>query len=148
MDDRATIMPGDVFLDTNGWLALLNASDSLHASATEAWLTVGRSQNRIVLTDWIVAETGNGLARAKATSRFGEAVERVLESARAEIVFVDQSLLEQAVQMYHHHSDKSWGLVDCASFLVMRDRGLTDVFTCDRHFEQAGFRRLLKGPSA
>lgn len=136
-------MPGDVFLDTNGWLALLNASDALHVSAIEAWLAVGQSQNRIVLIDWVIAETGNGLARAKATSRFGEAVQRVLESPRAEIVFVDQPLLEQAIQMYHQHADKSWGLVDCVSFLVMRNRGITDAFTCDRHFEQAGFRRLL-----
>jgi predicted nucleic acid-binding protein len=141
-------MAGDVFLDTNGWLALLNASDALHVSAAEVWLLVGRSQKRIVLTDWIIAETGNGLARAKATSRFGEAVQRVLESPRAEIVFVDKLLLEQAVQMIHQLADKSWGLVDCASFLVMRDRGMTDAFTCDRHFEQAGFCRLLEDPSS
>jgi predicted nucleic acid-binding protein len=139
-------MPGDVFLDTNGWLALLNASDALHVSAAETWKRVGQSQSRIVLTDWVIAETGNGLARAKATSHFGQAVQRVLESPRTDVVFVDRVLLERAIQMYHQHSDKSWGLVDCASFLVMRDRGLTDAFTCDRHFEQAGFHRLLEGP--
>jgi predicted nucleic acid-binding protein len=39
--------------------------------------------------------------------------------------------------------DKDWGLVDCASFAVMQDLGITEAFTDDRHFQQAGFRRLL-----
>jgi predicted nucleic acid-binding protein len=31
-------MPADrIFLDTNGWLALLNASDSQHSAASAAW---------------------------------------------------------------------------------------------------------------
>ncbi len=34
--------------------------------------------------------------------------------------------------------------VDCASFVVMEQRGLTDALTADRHFEQASFVRLLR----
>ncbi len=41
-------------------------------------------------------------------------------------------------------ADKEWSLVDCASFVVMQQRGLTEALTTDRHFEQAGFVRLLK----
>jgi predicted nucleic acid-binding protein len=37
-------MPGRVaFLDTNGWLALLNASDSLHAEADALWKDLGET---------------------------------------------------------------------------------------------------------
>jgi predicted nucleic acid-binding protein len=39
--------------------------------------------------------------------------------------------------------DKDWSLTDCISFVVMRDRGITKVFTTDHHFEQAGFKKLL-----
>ena len=35
-------------------------------------------------------------------------------------------------------------LTDGTSFLVMRERGITEVLTGDRHFEQAGFIALLK----
>ncbi|MFM5956954.1 MAG: PIN domain-containing protein, partial [Dolichospermum sp.] len=41
--------------------------------------------------------------------------------------------------------DKEWGLVDCISFIVMQDRGITDALTADTHFQQAGFRALLRG---
>ncbi|MFM6264927.1 MAG: PIN domain-containing protein, partial [Dolichospermum sp.] len=41
--------------------------------------------------------------------------------------------------------DKEWGLVDCISFIVMQDRGISDALTTDIHFQQAGFRALLRG---
>jgi len=41
-------------------------------------------------------------------------------------------------------ADKEWSLVDCLSILVCKARGIKDVFTADRHFEQAGLRVLLR----
>jgi len=35
-------------------------------------------------------------------------------------------------------------ILNCISFAVMTDRGLTDALTGDHHFEQAGFRALLR----
>jgi predicted nucleic acid-binding protein len=51
--------------------------------------------------------------------------------------------MERALQLYAERADKTWGLVDCASFVVMTEQGMTEAFTTDRHFEQAGFRCLL-----
>ena len=54
------------------------------------------------------------------------------------------TLHERAIELYINHADKEWSLTDCVSFLVMRDRGLREALTGDRHFEQAGFVALLK----
>jgi len=140
-------MPADaVFLDTNGWLALLNASDSLHSIASTAWAALLDRGSRVVLTDWIVAETGNGLARSEARSSFAAAVDLIRASPSAQLVPVTSALFERALDLYSRRSDKSWGLIDCASFLVMEDQGISHAFTNDRHFEQAGFRNLLPVP--
>jgi uncharacterized protein len=136
------MMSREVFLDANGWFALLNSTDILHAEAGRVWSKIDDANQSIVVTDWVIAETGNGLARSKRTNRFAEAVARMLDSPRSEVVFVGPDLLRRALAMYAQHSDKSWGLVDCTSFLVMQDRGIIEAFTNDRHFEQAGFRRL------
>jgi predicted nucleic acid-binding protein len=40
--------------------------------------------------------------------------------------------------------DKQWSLVDATSFLIMSSLEITSALTNDRHFEQAGFMRLLK----
>jgi uncharacterized protein len=49
----------------------------------------------------------------------------------------------QALELYQTRADKTWGLTDCISFIVMQQRNLTDAVTSDRHFVQAGFRALI-----
>jgi len=78
-----------VFLDTNGWLALLNGSDSLHKHADLLWRKIGEQRRPFVFTDWVVAETGNGLARFKGRSLFASAVERLVASPIGQLIFVD-----------------------------------------------------------
>jgi uncharacterized protein len=40
--------------------------------------------------------------------------------------------------------DKAWGLVDCISFIVMREAGVNQALTFDQHFVQAGFQALMR----
>ena len=40
--------------------------------------------------------------------------------------------------------DKGYSLTDCISMATMRKKGLTEVLTNDRHFEQEGFRALFR----
>ena len=35
--------------------------------------------------------------------------------------------------------DKSYSFTDCTSFVVMRELGIREALTTDRHFVQAGF---------
>ena len=132
-----------VFLDTNGWLALLNSADALHFAARTCWTDLIREGASLVLTDWIVAETGNGLARSRARGRFVEAVELIQASSSARLLTVTPALFRGALDLYRDRPDKAWGLVDCSSILVMQELGITEAFTNDRHFEQAGFKCLL-----
>lgn len=136
-------MASSVFLDTSGWLAILNSAEALHTQANETWRDVVFSDHRIVLTDWIVAEAGNGLARSRTKGRLLESLDRLLRNPRCELVYINDDVLQRSLDFYARHADKSWGLVDCASFVVMQDRGITEAFTSDRHFEQAGFACLL-----
>ena len=64
--------------------------------------------------------------------------------AASEVVSISAALWNEALELYHQHRDKQWTLTDCASFIVMRERGITEALTGDRHFEQAGFVALLK----
>lgn len=62
-----------------------------------------------------------------------------------EILSVDSELFSKALKFYSSRIDKEWGLTDCISFVVMKDRKLKDALTSDHHFEQAGFQALLRG---
>jgi predicted nucleic acid-binding protein len=136
-------MRSSVLLDTSGWIALLNSADPQHAIARDRWLALANKGIRFVVTEWVIAETGNGMARSRTKNQFADVVRQTLDSPIVDVVPITREVLENSLSLYESHSDKSWGLVDCASFIVMRDRGITDAFTSDRDFEQAGFRCLL-----
>jgi hypothetical protein len=46
--------------------------------------------------------------------------------------------------LYRARLDKGYSLTDCISMQTMRQEGLSEVLTNDRHFEQEGFRALFR----
>lgn len=60
-------------------------------------------------------------------------------STRIEVAEINANLIDKGLAVYEKYADKTWGLVDCISFVVMRAAGTTEVLTFDRDFEQAGF---------
>jgi uncharacterized protein len=66
------------------------------------------------------------------------------QSENIKVVNVDGILFTKAINLYESYGDKTWGLIDCISFIVMRENSLTIALTSDNHFVQAGFRALLK----
>lgn len=53
----------------------------------------------------------------------------------------------QFLSAFEHHQamlDKDWSLTHCASFVLMRERGVSEALAHDHHFEQAGFVALLR----
>ena len=140
-------MPANVvFLDTQGWVAILNSRDRLHVLANTEWKRLGDLGYSVLLTDWIVAETGNGLARTAARARLAQVAAAILAETRTRLVYITPDLLARALILYTQRPDKTWGLVDCASFIVMQDASVTEAFTPAEHFTQAGFPCLLLNP--
>jgi predicted nucleic acid-binding protein len=59
---------------------------------------------------------------------------------------VGETLHRRALEVLLARLDKTYSLCDAVSFVLMRERGIMEALTTDRHFEQEGFRRLLRGP--
>lgn len=89
-------------------------------------------------------EIGNALSKR----RYRAAAVALLSSLELdlsiEVVPLSPELYAEAFDLYRGRPDKEWGLVDCVSFVVMKARGITEALTADEHFEQAGFRALLR----
>ena len=130
-----------VFVDTSFIIALVNEKDQHHTHASElAELFDGYP---LLITDAVLLEIGNALAR-NFKEQAVEAIEDFLTSDEVEIVRLDATLFERAFDLYRTHKDKRWGMIDCVSFVVMRERGIVDVLTNDKDFEQAGFAPLMR----
>ncbi len=73
-----------------------------------------------------------------------EVVERAERSVDVEIVPQTAAQFRAALDRYTQRADQTWSLTDCASFIVMEERGITEALAHDRDFEQAGFTALLR----
>ena len=132
-----------IFADTSGWLAIVVKSDSLHEKAVEIYLRLLKSNCRFIIHDAIMLEIGNSLSGSKFRNTVVKLKESIEKSNRIETVSLSPELIERGWKLYAERLDKDWGIVDCISFVLMNDLGITEALTADRHFEQAGFTKLL-----
>lgn len=136
----------DLFVDTAGWGHLVDPTQTYHSLAAAIYRTARQQGRKIVTTNYVIAElvallTSPLRIPRPATIAF---IEGVKTSPYVEVVHVDLWLDEEAWQLLKSRQDKEWSLVDCASFVLMRQRGIFEALTTDHNFEQAGFVRLLK----
>ena len=132
-----------VFADAGYWIALLNPRDGLHAKAKQVSTILGRT--RIVTSEMVLAEVLNAFASKGEVLRRATCslVDKIRSNPNAEIVPMISGAFRDALERYRSRVDKTWGLTDCMSFLIMEQKGITDVLSGDRDFQQAGFNVLL-----
>ena len=95
----------------------------------------------LITTDAVLLEIGNSLSRQYKQEAI-QIIDGFITSENVEVVELTPRLFIEAFAKYRTYQDKQWGLVDCLSFVVMENRGISKVLTFDRHFAQAGFRVL------
>ncbi len=133
-----------IFVDTSAWIALIYPADPLFPDADSQLREALLKQRHFVTASTIVLEVLDGLAKQK-LRYFVPIFESYLQKTPLlETVWIDARIYNSGLALFNSRSDKAWGLTDCISFVVMQERGITDALTYDHHFEQAGFRALLR----
>jgi uncharacterized protein len=129
-------MSDALFMDSGYVIALINQTDQHHLQALQiADHYIGKS---IVTTDAILLEIGNALFRI-ARNEASEIIHYFQTAPEVRIVSLTPVLMSEALHLYKKHQDKTWGLVDCVSFSVMKNLKISVALAFDRHFIQAGF---------
>ena len=129
------------FADTFFFIALLNVRDSYHHEA----LRFSRDwDGQLITARWVLAEIGNALSGLTARRSFATFLEGLRAQTQITVLEDSDKLFNSGVTLFAMRPDKEWSVTDCVSFEVMRTLGLDEAVTGDRHFEQAGFKMLLK----
>jgi len=136
----------ELFVDTSGWATLVDPSQILHIQMRTLYRNILQQKRRLVTSNYILSELVALLISPMRISRpsLVTFVEGIKTSPYIEVVHIDATLDQQAWDLFKKRPDKKWTLVDCSSFVLMQQRGITEAITNDHHFEQAGFIRLLK----
>ena len=129
-------MLNPMFVDTGYAIALINQNDQHHQQAIQ--LSEKYEGYPVITTDAILLEIGNALSRV-ARQEAATIINYFQTAHEATVISLTPDLLNAAIQMYEMHQDKTWGLVDCLSFVVMKQQQISVALAFDRHFIQAGF---------
>jgi predicted nucleic acid-binding protein len=129
-----------MFLDTSGLLCYHSKDEREHKEAHRLF----KAERHHLTHSYVLAEFV-ALAQARAVPR-GPTLDfctRLLAHPRLEIVWVEQAIHQDALELLRHRIDKSYSLCDAVSFVLMKRYGIQDALTTDHHFEQEGFIRKL-----
>lgn len=129
-------MLNPMFVDTGYAIALINQNDQHHQQALQ--LSEKYEGYPVITTDAILLEIGNALSRV-ARQEAATIINYFQTAQESTVISITPELLNAAIQMYETHQDKTWGLVDCLSFVVMKQQQISVALAFDRHFIQAGF---------
>ncbi len=137
------MIANEVFLDASYAIALSSTNDQFHAKAVTLAFELEKNNTRIITTRAVILEIGNALAKL----RFRNDAIRLLHSLENDltitIIPLSEDIFQRAFALFQQRKDKEWGITDCISFIVMKDKRLKDAISADEHFRQAGFRALL-----
>lgn len=129
-----------VFADTFYFLAIINPDDAYHRQA----LDYSRLKRAPMLTtDWVLTEVADAFARTLYRSAAKRLHVHLCNRPADIVVPCSREWLEKGFNLYDARPDKGWSLTDCISFEIMREHGIAEALTGDRHFAQAGFTPLF-----
>ncbi len=132
-----------VFVDTSAWIALLNTDDVWHKKARQVRLDLLKQNYSFVTSQFILLEVGDALCSPLARQNTANFINNLGNVKSTRVISLSEDLFNLGLALYESRQDKDWGLTDCISFVVMQQESITEAFTTDKHFEQAGFIRLL-----
>lgn len=137
-----------LFVDTSAWVAMTDRRDSYHASAVAFNQEIAR-QVTLVVSDYILDETYTLLLNNTGydlTVKFKQKLDVLIQQGIVELIWITPAITKPSWRIFEQFNrDQQWSFTDCTSYVVMKNHGITEVFTLDHHFSQMGFnRRPLK----
>lgn len=130
-----------VFADAYFYIALMSPRDAGHVKARAA---MEGFSGQMVPSRWVLLEVADAFCSPKDRPKFSHLLTTLTADPRVTIIDVAPAQFHAAVELYGNRVDKQWSLTDCLSFLIMKDKQLTEALTGDVHFEQAGFVAMLR----
>ncbi len=131
-----------VFIDTSGFCAILVKADEDHHRAVTNLRRMGAEKRVFVTTDYVLDETATLMKARGHGHLLRELFDIVFTSPACRVQWTDRERFQRALLFMLDHPDQPWSFTDCLSFRVMKDLGIRQVLTKDRHFLQAGFEVL------
>jgi len=135
-----------IFVDTGPLYSINNPNDQRFKETWELFKAFQGKRNILFTTDYIVDEAATTLlTRQKGGYPFAvNFLDWIFKTdSRIQIEWIGKGYFYKAKDIFKKfNKDKTWSFTDCASYVVMKELKIKNVFTFDDHFKQMGFEVL------
>lgn len=142
---NTTNMPMDssnwVFVDSNIYVASFDDRDPTHSKAVELEKKITDLNLKPLTSSNIISECLTIISQKLGKPTALKFLKGLGES-ETEILFVDELIYNQALELFPKIKSKNVSFADCTSFTIMKNRGVKVAFTFDQHFKTQGFKLL------
>lgn len=99
-----------LFLDTAYIHALFNSRDQWHSKAVEWQKMLEIDNRRLVTTQLILVEIGNGLSSRQFRQKAASIIRNLQEDPIVDVIPVTPAAFSLALELFEQRPDKDWGL--------------------------------------
>jgi hypothetical protein len=97
-----------------------------------------------IISNFVLLELADALCSVLERRKNIEFIRNLGLVKSTKVLSLNDELFFAGIRLYESRLDKDWSLTDCISFTIMQREGIAEALTTDKHFEQAGFIRLIK----
>jgi predicted nucleic acid-binding protein len=126
-----------VFVDTSGFLALLDADDSFHEKAVVMWRSYGEGNITLFTSDYVRLESWALIQRRLGAEAALDFADLILPTCS--VLSVGEEGFLASLNEWRLARRRRLSLVDVTSFHLMRRERIHEVFGFDGHFAEEGF---------
>ena len=135
-----------LFIDTWGWLALRDEKDPGFQAANRAFWDALDAGKQFYTTDYVLDETITSIYVNYGGIKGEQTLNDLLKTLKTSDVRVEEitrDRFQEALRLRRRYRDKpKISFTDLTTMVVMRELGVSEILTGDRHFEAVnlGFR--------
>jgi len=132
-----------VLVDTSALIALGNKRDQFHQNAKKVFKELVITKSHFLTTNAVILELTNAFSDVKYKPIAIRLLNLIEKSNNWTVITIDEEMMKKGINRFKQMKDKDWSVVDCISMIIADESDITEIFTNDRHFVQAGFKILL-----
>ena len=125
-----------IFLDTSAVYAIADVADPNHARASERLQAALGKPEAVLIHNYVILES---VALIQRRLGLQAAIAFLKGVYLLQVHWVTQDEHQAAVEMLELRNRRTLSLVDCVSFVVMKERGITTALAYDSDFDREGF---------
>lgn len=123
----------EILVDSDAFVGWLYPADPHHNKVQSIFQEIRQARLRMITNSWVVAETATVLSH-----RSGQVIAKSylskLRKLDFPIIHIDESLQEDATQIFEQQTKKGTSMVDCGNVAVMRRFDIPRIFSFDRFY--------------